>query len=99
MKSIKLISVPIVIQGVEDVFDYRAMLKALLESPADPEKGAGIDEVRKSLRALDAIDAADDVLELEDADFEYVLGRVRNARFVSANRVYIDFVESFQNAA
>jgi hypothetical protein len=48
---------------------------------------------------MDALDKSDEgVLHLEDADFDYLLQRVRGARFTSNNKVFIDFVEDIEEA-
>lgn len=99
MKTITLKKVPITLQGQEDIFDYKTFLQMLLETPENPERGADITEIRKSIRILDALDEIEnDVLVLEDADFAYVLQRVRSAKFVTANKVFVEFVEDFENA-
>ena len=93
MRKIELKSVEAVLMGEEQNFSYGDMIKVLLELPENPEKGATIAEVRQSIKVLDALDESDKEIELEDADFAYVLKRVRNAKWASANKVFIDFVD------
>lgn len=85
--------------GNTEDFSYKDMLQVLMETPSDPRHGATIDEVRKSVRVLDVLEKSDKVLELEDADFEYLLQRVKGARFTANNRVFIDFVDHFEKGS
>lgn len=96
MKKIELKSVPIVLFGEEGDFLYRNEIKAITEMPANPEKGVSIDEMRKSIRILDKLEGSSDILELEDADFEFLLEKVRKATWGSNNRVFVEFVDYFE---
>ena len=97
MKSIELKTVKFIENGNEEDFSYKDMVYMILQSPVDPAKGSGIEEIRKSIRVLDAIDNEENgTLEIEDADFSYLLYRVRNAKFTSNNRAFIDFVDHFE---
>lgn len=69
-----------------------------METPADQQRGASIDEIRKSIRVLDALEAASGTVQLEDADFDYLVQRVKTAKFTSNNQVFIDFVEDIEKA-
>jgi hypothetical protein len=51
---------------------YAQVLREVLRRPADPQKGADIAEMRKSLRVLDALDSANGTLQLEDADYDHL---------------------------
>lgn len=96
MKTIELKTVKFQAYGNESTLDYKALLQAILESPLDPAKGTSIGEIRKSVRVLDAIENMEETLQLEDADFDYMLERIRNAKFTSNNKVFIDFVDYFE---
>ena len=99
MKNLELKRVDFEAYGQPQVLDYKEMLTILMESPANPQEGATISEIRKSIRVLDALEKADDnALQLEDADFDYLLQRVRGAKFTSNNKVFIDFVEDIEEA-
>lgn len=99
MKRIHLTTVTFEAFGAVQTLDYKVMLQTIMEAPADPQKGAGIAEIRKSIRVLDALDAAADVLMLEDADYEYLVKRVQDTKFTSSNRAFVDFVEHIERAA
>ena len=97
MKTIELKTVPLNIHGVESQFSYGEFIGLLMETPEKPESGAGIGEIRNSIRVLDALKSADKELVLEDADFSYLLQRVKSARFTASNKVFIDFIDYFEN--
>lgn len=99
MKSVELKKVPMTVLGETQEFDYKAMLQVVLEGPANPEKGAGIAEVRRCIKILDVLDKSDNVLELEDSDFDFLKERVQNIKFTSNNVAFADFVDSFEKAS
>lgn len=98
MKTIELKTVPFVAYDQDQELDYKIMLQILMEAPEDPQKGADINEVRRSIRVLDALEDADGQLQLEDADADYLVRRVRAAKFTSNNRVFADFVDDIEKA-
>ena len=95
MKAIELKTVPMILHGVESDFYYAEFIRILMQTPEKPNEGATIEEVRKSIRVLDALDKGSETLEIEDADFLYLLHRVKSARFTASNIVFIDFVDYF----
>ena len=97
MKTIELKTVPLELFGNKTDFSYKEFVHILMESPENPDKGASVDEIRKSMRVLDALEKSNGSLQLEDADFEYLLRRVNTARFTASNKVFVDFVDYFQS--
>jgi len=95
MKTIELKTVPLNLHGVDTEFSYAEFIEILMQSPEKPTEGANIAEIRNSMRVLDALEAAEKELVLEDADFEYLLRRVNSARFTASNKVFVDFVDYF----
>jgi hypothetical protein len=61
-----------VYEGTDGQAEIRSaeILRNVVRQPLDRREGITIDEMRKSLRVLDAIDAANGTLELEDADWQ-----------------------------
>ena len=93
MKSVLLKVVEV---NEETKLDYKNELRTILITPEDRQAGANIDEMRRAIRVLDALDALDedaDVLELEDADYEYLKGRVQNARFGMVHPAIVQFID------
>ena len=56
--------------------NYREVLREVTRRPLDPQKGADITEMRASIRVLDAIEAADGTLELEDSDYDHLKAKL-----------------------
>jgi len=98
MKSVNLKKVPMVVLGNKQEFSYKEMLQVIMETPQDAQKGATIDEVRKSIRVLDVLEKADDLLELEDSDYAFMMSKVKATKFTSANKVFVDFVDDLEKA-
>jgi hypothetical protein len=96
MKSIELKTLEIEVFGEKQEFSYKEMIKLIMETPSNPQAGTDIGEIRKSIRVLDAIEKADDILELEDSDFSYARQRVLGAKFNSNHRAFSDFVGCFE---
>jgi hypothetical protein len=99
MKSIPLKTVPIEINGQAATLDYREQLQNILRAPSNSQAGADYEEIRKSLRLLDALEQNKSVpaLELEDADYEYLRLRVMGARFLFIDKAVMDFIEDVTN--
>lgn len=99
VKRVELRTVPITILGEESDFEYKAMLQVLLENPANPQQGAGIAEVRRCIKLLDLLDTPGGEIVLEDADFQFLLERVRGTKFTHNNRAFVEFVDYFEKVA
>jgi hypothetical protein len=93
MKSVPLKVVEI---NEEAKLDYKNEIRTILITPEDRQAGANIDEMRLAIRVLDVLDALDenaDVMELEDADYSYLQGRVQNARFGMVHPAIVQFID------
>lgn len=74
------------------VIEYRAVIAQCLKVPLDKQSGANIDEMRKCIRVLDALDSAQgDVLELEDADWEILKKKVTSMPWAVVDRRIVMF--------
>jgi len=56
---------------------YQDVLREVCRRPLDPQKGANIEEMRQSIRCLDALDSANGTLELEDSDYEHLVQKLK----------------------
>ena len=83
-----------------DTLDYRVLMIQIAKAPADPRGGADIDEIRKSMLVLDALEDANgkDHVILEDAWWRTLRDKAKNFRFRFAHRVIVDFVDAIENA-
>jgi hypothetical protein len=52
--------------------EWAEIIRQVVRRPLDPQRGVDIDEMRKSIRVLDALEKSNGVLELEDADWEFL---------------------------
>jgi hypothetical protein len=73
MKTIELRTV--------DDLSYRDILKEVVRRPLDPQRGADIAEMRQSIRLLDALELGNGTLELEDADYQVLVEKVKAMRW------------------
>ena len=73
--------------------NYKDEMVTILRTPVDRNAGADIEEMRRSIRVLDALDKADGTLELEDADFDYLKSRMLNAKFAMVDPAIVQFVD------
>lgn len=96
MKTIPLKTIQVLLGEKPTNFSYRAQLIEIMRSPSDP-RGSDLEEVRRSLRVLDALNAPspDDPtkLLLEDADFDYMKRRVLSARWPVIDKFVLSFIE------
>jgi hypothetical protein len=93
MKSVELKIVDVEIQGKPIRLSYKQQIAEIMKTPTG-NRGADIDEVRRSIHILDALDACKgDTLQLEDADFEYMKQRIQEANWPVIDRWVLAFVE------
>jgi hypothetical protein len=71
------------------------LLKVICEQ--SPE-GVTIADVRRAIKLIDAIDAADNVLSLEDADHLYLRVKFEGMKFVKADRGILDLFDRIATA-
>ena len=73
------------------ILDYGEVLREVVRRPLNPQAGASIEEMRQSIRVLDAIDAANGDLELEDADYDHLVAKVRAMPWNIIDRRLVQF--------
>lgn len=115
MKRIRLLSLPDPRLGPSDAqyeaqrVDYRSIIEQAIRVPLDRQQGATIDEMRKGIRVLDALDRAlqlvdglsgtGDVLELEDADWEFLKLKVEKMPWAMVDRRFVQFHDDITQAS
>ncbi len=83
----------------EQRFDYRANLEAILKSPSDPQRGMQIEDVRRSVKILDALDRAKGTkFILEDEEYSHLKARVDAAFWPFALPAVVSFVDDIDHA-
>lgn len=82
-------------------FNYVDQIKTIMRTPANPQAGADIAEIERSLRVLNAVRElkTGDVLQIEDADWDYLCERVRNQRWMLADQVVVAFKADVESAS
>lgn len=78
---------------------YADVLREVVRRPLDPRAGADITEMRASLRVLDAIDAADGTLELEDSDYAHLRTKLEAMTWNVIDRRLVTFVDTVLGAS
>lgn len=78
-------------------FSYKRQLVEIFK--AAPLGGADLDELRRSIHILDALDHAEPegVLQLEDADCDHLKARVLAVKWPMIDRVLLQFIEDVTN--
>jgi hypothetical protein len=89
MKTIKLRTV----QFGDNVLDYKLQLVGIAGSPVDAQRGASIDELRKSVRVLEVLEKSNGEVHLEDADYDHLLEKVRSAKYLIINKEVLQFID------
>lgn len=77
---------------------YRTIIDQAVTLPFDRINGATIDEMRKGIRVLDALENADGVLELEDADWEYLCAKIERMPWSRVDRRFVQFYDDVMRA-
>jgi hypothetical protein len=73
--------------------EWAEILRQVVQRPLDPQRGVDIDEMRKSIRLLDIIDASNGVLELEDSDWEYLKSKTVAMQWAVIDRNIVKLVD------
>lgn len=72
---------------------YRDVVEQVIRAPLNPQGGVGIDEMRQSIRVLDALDKADGTLQLEDADWNHLVAKTKAMQWAFADRRILTFID------
>jgi hypothetical protein len=81
-----------------NLLSWSEAIRQVLRRPLDAQKGADIDELRRSIRVLDALEASDGTLELEDADWEHLCQKVRAMQWAFVDRRIVQLIDSVLEA-
>jgi hypothetical protein len=105
MKRIQLLSLPDPRFTLGDAayesnrIDYASLVEQVLRVPLDRQGGASIEEMRRSIRVLDALDGRiGNVLELEDADWEHLKTKVERMPWAMIDRRLVQFYDDVVGA-
>jgi hypothetical protein len=83
-----------------NLMTYRTLIEQVTRVPMDRQSGASIDEMRRSIRVLDALEACHgEVLTLEDADWEHLRNKVERMPWATIDRRILRFIDDVVNAS
>jgi len=82
----------------QNLIVYADVIRQVIRRPLDPSKGADVEEMRKGIRVLDAVDRAGQVLELEDADWEHLKAKTAAMQWAIIDRRILTFCDEVNNA-
>ena len=74
------------------------VVRQVIRQPLNREKGADIEELRKGIRIFDALDAANGSLELEDADWEHLVSKLKAMQWGLVDRRLVQIVDDVLKA-
>ena len=72
-------------------FDYKTNLLGILQNA--PASGYSVEDVRLAVKAIDCLEKAKDKVELEDNVWEFVKKTVNEAKFVTASKELVEFID------
>ena len=85
--------------------DYRNLIEGAVRVPLDRQMGATIEEMRKGVRILDALDGCPktfglqpEILTLEDADWEFLKTKVDKLPWAGTDRRFVQFYDDIMQA-
>jgi len=94
---LKQFKFPLLVTGPHGEFGYADVLKALLQNPV-PGAAIGLDEMRASLRVLDAIDTAvaagAPYVLVDQAGATLIKDKIRQAQWQRVSREALDFSDA-----
>lgn len=76
-----------------NIFKWAEAVRQVIRRPQDGQKGADLDELRRGIRVLDALDKARDILELEDADWEHLKAKTLAMQWAFVDRRIVAFID------
>jgi hypothetical protein len=81
-----------------NLIDYRLLIENVIRTPMDKQAGVGMDEMRKGIRVLDALDAAGQTLLLEDADYDHLKTKTERMSWGLVDRRVLTFIDDVMQA-
>lgn len=98
-RQIELKQLSIVKKGEPDApFNYKDTLELILKAPTPGQQGFSLDDIRKCNKIQDQLDAAKDVVVLEEAEYNYIKTKVTGFRWGMPHKVIEDFCDDVFNA-
>jgi hypothetical protein len=90
----------------QDVLEWRELIRQVIRRPLDTQRGADIEEMRKGIRVLDALDGCPEtyglqpeILALEDADWEHLKAKTLAMQWAIVDRRVLEFIDAILQAS
>lgn len=93
----RAIELKIVESDGKPTLDYRLNIRTALCTPVG-NNGVTYDEMAKVLPIIRKVDAADQILLLEEAEHEILVERIKQAKYPVADQVIFDMIEDIIHA-
>jgi uncharacterized Fe-S cluster-containing radical SAM superfamily enzyme len=77
---------------------YADVLREVVRQPLDRQRGVSIVEMRQSIRVLDALEAANGTLQLEDADYLHLKAKLEGMQWTLVDRRLLQLIEDVLGA-
>ena len=81
-----------------DTLEWKAIITQVIRRPLNPQQGADIEEIRRGIRVLEALDHAGLTLELEDSDWQHLCEKVKAMQWGVIDRRVVVFVDDVLGA-
>jgi hypothetical protein len=83
----------------QNLLAWDEAIRQVIRKPLDPQKGAEIEEIRKGIRVLDALDKAENgVVTFEDADWEHLKAKVQAMQWAFVDKRILQFIDDVMDA-
>jgi len=84
----------------QNLMAWDEAIRQVIRRPLDTQKGAEIEEIRKGIRVLDALDKAEDgVITLEDADWEHLKSKTQAMQWAFVDKRILQFIDDVMDAS
>ena len=77
---------------------YQDVLREVVRRPLDVQRGASIEEMRQSIRVLDALELANGTLELEDSDYAHLKAKLDAMQWNVIDRRIVQLIDEVSSA-
>lgn len=82
-----------------DVIEYATVIRQVIRRPLNAQAGADIEELRRGIRVLDALDKCDsDALVLEDNDWQHLADKTKAMPWGVVDKRVLQFVDDVLEA-
>ena len=74
-------------------FADKDMIKDFVSNASSAQQPMSIDDIRNAVKILDVLEASQDNLILEDAQYNWLVAKIKGMRFLKASRELLEFLD------